>query len=97
MKAPQSNRTMMETAKRTGTVVQMALPTRSAALTVTPLTHRRVHAYNRAAWINVRQNINRVSYNMGIKPRAKPEVFNTSLGTMRMLMNEKSCLIIIIA
>ena len=29
----------------------------------------------------------------GWKPRASPSVFNTSLGTLQMLMNGKSCLI----
>ena len=29
----------------------------------------------------------------GLKPRASPSVFNTSLSTLRMLMNGKSCLI----
>ena len=28
-----------------------------------------------------------------LKTEGEPEVFNTSLGTLRMLMNEKSCLI----
>ena len=29
----------------------------------------------------------------GLKPRASPSVFNTSLGTLQILMNGKSCLI----
>ena len=29
----------------------------------------------------------------GWKPRASPSIFNASLGTLRMLMNGKSCLI----
>ena len=29
----------------------------------------------------------------GLKPRASPSVFNTSLGTLQKLMNGKSCLI----
>ena len=45
------------------------------------------------SFINIRKVPREVLKTEGEEPRASPSVFNTSLGTLQMLMNGKSCLI----